>query len=61
MTKDSELNDMKDSPNLICSSFLHECDFDTFLVHCVLKKGDALLPLLSNFALEYIIRNVQEN
>jgi hypothetical protein len=26
-----------------------------------LKQGDALLPLLFNFALEYVIINVQEN
>jgi hypothetical protein len=27
----------------------------------VLKKGDALLPLLFNFDFEYVIRKVQEN
>ena len=34
---------------------------DAFPIHCGLKQGDALLPLLSNFALEYAIRRVQEN
>jgi hypothetical protein len=34
---------------------------DTFPIKNVLKKGDALSPLLFNFVLEYAIRRVQVN
>jgi hypothetical protein len=34
---------------------------DIFRIQDDLRKGDALSPPVSNFALEYVIRKVQEN
>jgi hypothetical protein len=34
---------------------------DNFRIQNGLKEGDALSPLILNFALEYVIRNVQGN
>jgi hypothetical protein len=35
--------------------------YDTFPIQSGLKQGDALFPLCFSFALEYVIRKVQEN
>jgi hypothetical protein len=34
---------------------------DNFAIQESLKQGDALLPLLFNFSIEYVFRKAQEN
>jgi hypothetical protein len=41
--------------------FVGKYQSDKFPIQNGLKQGDALLPLLFNFALEYTIRRVKEN
>jgi hypothetical protein len=44
-----------------CTVRVGKYQSDKFPIQSGLKQGDALSPLLCNFALEYAIRRVQEN
>ncbi|KAJ4449327.1 hypothetical protein ANN_00725 [Periplaneta americana] len=52
-----------DTDNYFMNMGCHPGQFllDAFPIHCGLMQGDALSPLLFNFAVEYVIMKVQDN